>query len=79
MLAITYKVGQLNSPISQLIKFIRDFQDAKISLERLSEIHNREDEEQQDEQKVTSITEDLDLKLNKVSFRYIGSDQMVLK
>jgi len=79
MLAITYIVGQLNSPISQLIKFIRDFQDAKISLERLSEIHNQEDEEQQDEQKITSINEDLDLKLNKVSFRYIGSNQLVLK
>ena len=79
MLAITYIVGQLNSPISQLIKFISDFQDAKISLERLSEIHNQEDEGQQDKEKITSINEDLDLKLNKVSFRYIGSDQLVLK
>ncbi|MGG8497419.1 peptidase domain-containing ABC transporter [Tenacibaculum sp. TC6] len=79
MLAITYIVGQLNSPITQLIKFIRDFQDAKISLERLSEIHNKVDEEQQDEQKITSIDEDLGLTLNKVSFRYIGSSQMVLK
>src|SRR5690606_825834 len=36
MLAISYIVGQLNSPISQLINFIREVQDAKISLHRLS-------------------------------------------
>ena len=79
MLAITYIVGQLNSPISQLIKFIRDFQDAKISLERLSEIHNQEDEEQQDEQKIKDISKKAQFELKNISFRYIGSDQLVLK
>ena len=79
MLAISYIVGQLNSPIAQLINFIREVQDAKISLERLSEIHNKEDEEQQDVEKITAIQEDSDIDLSQVSFRYIGSDQMVLK
>jgi len=79
MLAISYIVGQLNSPIAQLISFIREVQDAKISLERLSEIHNKEDEEQQDENKITDIANDLDINLEKVSFRYIGSDIEVLK
>jgi len=79
MLAITYIVGQLNSPISQLINFIREVQDAKISLERLSEIHNKEDEEKIDEEKITEIPKNLDLTLSNVSFRYIGSDQLVLK
>ncbi len=79
MLAISYIVGQLNSPIAQLINFIREVQDAKISLDRLSEIHNKEDEEQQDEEKITEISNDSDFELNKVSFRYIGSDQMVLE
>ncbi len=78
MLAISYIVGQLNSPIAQLINFIREVQDAKISLERLSEIHNKEDEEQQDEQKITEIPKEADLHLKEVSFRYIGSDQLVL-
>ena len=45
MLAISYIVGQLNSPISQLINFIRELQDAKISLNRLAEIHEKEDED----------------------------------
>lgn len=79
MLAISYIVGQLNSPIAQLINFIREVQDAKISLDRLSEIHNKEDEEQQDAEKLSDIPLEADLELTKVSFRYIGSDQMVLK
>lgn len=79
MLSISYIVGQLNSPIAQLINFIREVQDAKISLDRLSEIHNKEDEEQQDVEKITDIPLNVDLELSKVSFRYIGSGQMVLQ
>jgi ATP-binding cassette subfamily B protein len=44
MMAVQYIIGQLNAPISQLIGFVQSAQDAKISLERLGEIHNREDE-----------------------------------
>tara|TARA_R110000868_G_scaffold319258_1_gene580017 strand:+ start:5695 stop:7890 length:2196 start_codon:yes stop_codon:yes gene_type:complete len=79
MLAVSYIVGQLNSPIAQLINFIREVQDAKISLDRLSEIHNKDDEEQQDTEKITDLPLEADLQLSNVSFRYIGSDQMVLK
>ncbi|WP_460220031.1 peptidase domain-containing ABC transporter [Psychroserpens sp. MEBiC05023] len=79
MLAISYIVGQLNSPIAQLINFVREVQDAKISLDRLAEIHNKEDEEQQNIKKITDIPLDASLILSKVSFRYIGSDNMVLK
>ena len=45
MLAIQYIIGQLNSPIEQLIQFTQQAQDAKISLERLNEIHQLEDED----------------------------------
>ncbi|WP_299108494.1 peptidase domain-containing ABC transporter [uncultured Tenacibaculum sp.] len=79
MLSISYIVGQLNSPIAQLIDFIREVQDAKISLDRLSEIHNKEDEEQQNSEKITDIPLNVDLELSKVSFRYNGSSQMVLQ
>ena len=79
MLAISYIVGQLNSPIAQLINFIREVQDAKISLDRLSEIHNKEDEEQRDVEKITDIPLASNIQLSKVSFRYIGSDQLVLQ
>ncbi|GAA3655162.1 peptidase domain-containing ABC transporter [Flavivirga jejuensis] len=79
MLAISYIVGQLNAPIAQLIEFVREVQDAKISLERLSEIHNKEDEEQQNNKQVNEISKSSDFNLNNVSYRYIGSDQMVLQ
>lgn len=46
MLAIQYIVGQLNSPVEQLMGFIYAIQDVKISLERINEIHRGRDEEQ---------------------------------
>lgn len=79
MLAISYIVGQLNSPISQLIDFMREIQDAKISLERLSEIHEKEDEEPLNKELITDFNTSLNLDLKKVSFRYIGTQKKVLK
>ncbi|MGR7813985.1 peptidase domain-containing ABC transporter [Lacinutrix undariae] len=79
MLAISYIVGQLNSPIAQLINFIREVQDAKISLDRLSEIHNKEDEDPDGVEKITEIASQTDIVLEKVSFRYIGAEQLVLQ
>jgi len=77
MLAISYIVGQLNSPISQVLDFFRELQDARISLDRLSEIHNKEEEEE--ENKIESISESGDLKLEGLSFRYPGSRTQVLE
>lgn len=79
MLAISYIVGQLNSPIAQLLNFIRELQDAKISLDRLSEIHNKEDEEPLGETRILELNNNLDFSLENVSFRYIGSEELVLK
>ena len=78
MLAIAFIVGQLNAPISQLINFLRELQDAKISLERLGEIHQLKAEESPSQQKIKELPSGLDLRLNEVSFRYKGSDQFVL-
>lgn len=79
MLAISYIVGQLNAPISRLISFIREVQDAKISLDRLAEIHNKEDEESQDLKKNHNLPDNLDLSLQDVSFKYPGVEELVLK
>lgn len=79
MLAISYIVGQLNSPIAQLINFIREAQDAKISLNRLSEIHNKEDEEASSYEKIKDINIYDDFRLENLSFKYTGSDQFVLE
>lgn len=48
MLAVQYIIGQLNSPIEQMIGFAQSWQNAKISMERLNEIHTIEDEEPAD-------------------------------
>jgi ATP-binding cassette subfamily B protein len=69
MLAIQYIIGQLNAPINQLVGFIHTTQDAKISLDRLSEIHNRKDEEDVSD-KLSAIPEEKTLALESVSFRY---------
>jgi ATP-binding cassette, subfamily B, bacterial len=44
MLAVQYIIGQLNSPVEQLMSFFYSIQDVKISLERINEIHCVDDE-----------------------------------
>ena len=75
MMSLTYIVGQLTSPIEQFIGFARSFQDAKISLERLGEIHQREDEEQTLAMKVNALPENRALHIEEVSFSYDGADR----
>ncbi|WP_249170679.1 ABC transporter transmembrane domain-containing protein, partial [Porphyromonas levii] len=48
MLAVQYIIGQLNSPVEQLIQFIYSWQDVSISLDRMNEIHTEENEENSD-------------------------------
>ncbi|MCS4305360.1 peptidase domain-containing ABC transporter [Chryseobacterium sp. BIGb0232] len=78
MLSVQYIIGQLNSPLLQLIDFIKQTQDAKISLERLGEIHDKEDEERKDEQYAMEIPQK-DIEITDMSFRYIGSDVPVFE
>ncbi len=79
MMAISYIIGQLNGPIQQLIGFIYSAQDAKIALERLSEIHNKEDEELEHTQGNIELIEQEDLHLSNLHFRYTGSPDEVIK
>jgi ATP-binding cassette subfamily B protein len=80
MLSISYIIGQLNNPIMQLVSFTQSLQDARLSLERLSEIHNREDEEVNSEDIIHDIEPNSTISLNKVSFQYTGVyGDMVLK
>ncbi|MCK8524059.1 peptidase domain-containing ABC transporter [Aquimarina sp. D1M17] len=79
MLAITAIVGQLNAPIAQLINFLRELQDAQISLERLGEIHNKEDEEQAGDEKIREIPESSGFTIKDINFRYVGADKPVLE
>jgi ATP-binding cassette subfamily B protein len=60
MLSISYIIGQMNGPLSQLMSFMRSIQDAKISLERLGEIHNKPNEELDEEHSFGKLNEVLD-------------------
>lgn len=80
MLSVQYIIGQLNSPLLQLIDFIKQTQDAKISLERLGEIHDKEDEEiVGDTGNYVSEIPEKDIEIHNMSFRYIGSDAFVFE
>ena len=72
MMAVQYILGQLNAPISQFIGFTKALQDAKISLERLNEIHEKPDEEPENEEKTMDIPTAADISLQNVTFHYDG-------
>ena len=70
MLAVQYIIGQLNSPVEQLMNFFYSLQDVKISLERINEIHQMDDENGK-EGLLTSIedkSEGIDIK--NIMFKY---------
>ena len=75
MMSLTYIIGQVTAPISEFIGFAQAWQDAKISLERLNEVHRRRDEEQGIHAKLTNLPEKRDLILENVTFSYSGADR----
>lgn len=80
MMAIQYIVGQVNSPIEQLLGFIQQLQDTKISLERLNEIHQLDDEELDNQSFTHELPASKGIKLQNVEFTYPGAgNEPVLK
>jgi len=80
MLAIQYIIGQLNSPIEQMIGFLQSWQNAKISMDRLNEVHTLENEEPAHKRllrHLPSRTEEgaigRSISLRNVSFTYPGA------
>ncbi|HMJ48546.1 MAG TPA: peptidase domain-containing ABC transporter [Ferruginibacter sp.] len=73
MLAVQYIIGQLNSPVEQLIGFAQQAQDAKISLERLNEIHEIEEEEPYEKNFSKQLPQNKSISLNNLSFTYPGA------
>ena len=69
MLAVQYIIGQLNSPVEQLMSFIYSLQDVKISLERINEIHEGKNEETTDNQ-ITKFESNKSINLENVDFKY---------
>lgn len=75
MVSLTYIVGALNGPVNSFIGFIRQWQDAKISLERLNEIHQKDDEEINPHEKLQSMPDSHDIEFRNVSFSYDGAER----
>lgn len=73
MMAIQYIIGQINSPIEQMLLFIHQFQDAKISLERLNEIHQLDDEEPRGRHFAENLPNDHSISINNLNFSYPGA------
>lgn len=72
MLAVQFIIGQLNVPVSQIIGFFRTSQDARMSLDRLAEVHNMDEEETDAENKVARLPENKNIRLTNVSYQYEG-------
>ncbi len=80
MLSISYITGQLNAPVMEMVNFVQHWQDAKLSLERLSEIHNKEDEEPLNSELTNEIESNASFNIQNVSFKYEGvGNEFVLK
>ncbi|MBS1524416.1 MAG: peptidase domain-containing ABC transporter [Bacteroidetes bacterium] len=73
MMALQYIIGQVNSPVQQLLGFIQNYQDAKISLERLNEIHEMEDEEPDNKILTNILPADKSIFIEGLTFRYPGA------
>jgi ATP-binding cassette subfamily B protein len=72
MLAVQFIIGQLNVPVSQIISFFRMSQDARMSLDRLAEVHDLDDEEPDPGAKVRKLPEKKDIYFNNLSYQYEG-------
>lgn len=71
MLAVQYIIGQLNSPVEQLLGFIYQWQDVSISLERMNEIHTLKNEE--NENRVVASVACNDISIEHLCFKYDGT------
>lgn len=72
MLSVQYIIGQLNVPVQNFVSFIQAAQDAKISIERLGEIHMKANEEDPSEKNNKIIPDRASIQLNRLSFAYGG-------
>ena len=74
LMAISFILGQMISPLNSITTFFYTFQDAKLSLERLSEVQNHEDEENEKLIPLSKAnsTKQNGIKFNNISFQYEG-------
>lgn len=72
MMAIQYIAGQLNGTTNDVIKFVHDTQNAKLSIDRLAEIHSQKNEQKDDSAVVRELEPNQDIVIENVFFQYGG-------
>ncbi|MBB3188337.1 peptidase domain-containing ABC transporter [Microbacter margulisiae] len=77
LMSVSYIIGQMNSPVNQLVTFFRSLQDARLSLERLNEVQQIAEEEQPNQIHLLdkSLNEHIErhgIQINNLSFQYQG-------
>ncbi|MBS7120228.1 MAG: peptidase domain-containing ABC transporter [Dysgonomonas sp.] len=75
MVAVQYIIGQLNSPVDQIIEFARKTQDARLSLDRLSDLQTQEDEATLDDSRIQEIPSGKNLLAGGLYFAYDGTSE----
>lgn len=70
MLAITFIIGQLNGPVTQFVGFIQQWQDAKLSFNRIAEIHQKKEEQYADPAQYPALPQNLGFEFDHISFSY---------
>jgi len=76
LLSISFIIGMMNAPLNQLISFLRSWQFAKLSFERLNEVQNMQDEDTSEKIKLSIINHNTtipqDIKISNLNFHYYG-------
>lgn len=73
MMSLTYIIGQVSAPIGEFIGFAQSLQDARISLERLNEIHAQDDEEKDIGTKLAVLPKDHSIHVEHLTYSYSGA------
>lgn len=79
MLAVQQMLGQTNSPIEQLVLYMQQWQDARMSMERLNEVHKMADEDVNEHHKIHQLPAERSLVLRNISFQYPNTNTKVLR
>jgi len=80
MLAVQYVIGQLNGPLEQFVQFVRTYQDASLSINRLNEVFVQKEEEQTSNSVTDLVNTGEGIIINNLSFTYPGAgNQPILR
>lgn len=75
MMAIAYIIGQITMPVSSFVDFLCSLQYARLSLDRLSELHNSSDESDEEGSAQHAVPANSAITFRDVWFGYSGSDR----